>query len=33
LADEYHVQIKMTAGPFEIKQDNDSVIRPTPTGG
>jgi hypothetical protein len=28
LAKEYHVRIKMTAGPFEINQDNKSVIRP-----
>jgi hypothetical protein len=28
LADEYHVRIKMKAGPFAIVQDNDSVIHP-----
>ena len=25
-AKEYHVRVKMTAGPFEINQENDSVI-------
>jgi hypothetical protein len=24
----YHVRVKMTAGPLEIDQNNDSVIRP-----
>jgi hypothetical protein len=33
LANEYHVRVKMTAGPFEVKQENDSVIRPASTGG
>jgi hypothetical protein len=28
VAKEYHVRIKMKAGPFAIDEDNDSVIRP-----
>jgi hypothetical protein len=28
LADEYHVRIKMKAGPFAIVPDNESVIHP-----
>jgi hypothetical protein len=28
LADEYHVHVKMSAGPFAIDEKNDSVIRP-----
>jgi hypothetical protein len=28
LADEYHVRIKMQAGPFEIDQNYDNVIHP-----
>jgi hypothetical protein len=27
-ADEYHVNVKMQAGPFTIDQDNDSVLNP-----
>jgi hypothetical protein len=27
-AKEYHVHVKMKADPFEIVQDNDSVIHP-----
>jgi hypothetical protein len=28
MADEYHVRVKMKAGPFAIDQDHDCVIYP-----
>jgi hypothetical protein len=28
LADEYHVRVKMNAGPFEIDENHASVLRP-----
>jgi hypothetical protein len=28
VADEYHVNVKMDAGPFAIDEKNDSVIHP-----
>jgi hypothetical protein len=28
LEKEYHVHVKMQAGPFAIDQDNDSVLHP-----
>jgi hypothetical protein len=32
-AKEYHVNVKISADPFEIDQDNDSVIDPEKPGG
>jgi hypothetical protein len=29
LENEYHVNVKMNAGPFAIDKDNDSIIRPS----
>jgi hypothetical protein len=31
-AKEYHVNVKMNGEPFEIDQDNDSVINPLKPG-
>jgi hypothetical protein len=28
VADEYHVNVKIDAGPFTIDENNDSVIHP-----
>jgi len=33
LADEYHVRVKMKAGPFAIDDDYKSVIKKSELGG